>query len=261
MNDRVEHIAMLARVGYLARAIVYFALGYLTLATGRAEGTTSVLDRLADVPGGVALMVMLALGLTGYGLFRLYGAWTDLENDGDGWKGRAKRAGHSLSGAAHLLLGYGALQLAMGNDGASDGEAGGEAARRVMELPGGDVLVALVAAGFAAAAINQAMKAWTGDFMQLMARDTPRWADKIGRAGFAARAAVFGALAWTIFDAATSGAAGDIGFQDALATYDRHDWLYTAIAAGLLLFGVFSLVMARYRDVCDSPLAKRLLAR
>ena len=261
MNPQIEHIAMLARVGYLARAIVYFALGYLTLATGEAEGTTSVLDPLADIPGGNALMVLLAVGLAAYGLFRLYGAWVDLENDGDEWKGRGKRFGHVLSGLAHLGIAWAALKLGFGGEGASDGAAGGAAADRVIDLPGGWLLVVVVAIGFALAAANQSTKAWSGKFMALMSRDTPRWAEGVGRIGFAARAAVFAALAWAILDAGLSGNAGQIGFQDALAAYREEDELYRMIAAGLAMFGVFSLVMARFRDVCDSPLEKRILAR
>jgi len=261
VNPQVEHIAMLARVGYLARAIVYFALGYLTIATGEAEGTTSVLDPLANVPGGVALMILLAVGLAAYGLFRLYGAWVDLENDGDGLKGRGKRFGHVLSGLAHLGLAWGALKLGLGGEGSSDGEAGGMAAETVLDIPGGWLLIALVGIGFVLAALSQASRAWSGKFMSLMTRDTPRWAEIVGRIGYAARAAVFAALAWTILNVALSGEAGDIGFQDALAAYREEDELYTAIAAGLAMFGIFSLVMARYRDVCDSPLVKRILAR
>ena len=261
MNPQVEHIAMLARVGYLARAIVYFALGYLTLATGEAEGTTSVLDPLAEVPGGNALMVLLAIGLAAYGLFRLYGAWVDLENDGDEWKGRGKRFGHVLSGLAHLGLAWAALKLGFGGESVSDGAAGGAAADRVIDLPGGWLLVVVVAIGFALAAVSQAGRAWSGKFMSLMSRDTPRWAELVGRIGYAARAAVFAALAWAVLEAGLSGDAGQIGFQDALAAYRDEDELYRMIAAGLAMFGVFSLVMARYRDVCDSPLAKRLVRR
>lgn len=261
MNPKVEHIAMLARVGYLARAIVYFALGYLTLATGEAEGTTSVLDPLADVPGGNALMVLLAVGLAAYGLFRLYGAWVDLENDGDDLKGRGKRFGHCLSGLAHLGIAWAALELGFGGEGTSDGAAGRAAADRVIDLPGGWLLIVVVAIGFAIAALSQASRAWSGKFMSLMSRETPHWAETVGRIGYAARAAVFAALAWTILIAGWSGNAGEIGFQDALAAYRDEDELYRTIAGGLAMFGVFSLVMARYRDVCDSPLVKRILAR
>lgn len=260
MNPKAAQVAMLARAGYAARAIVYFSLGYLTFATGQAEGTSSVLDKLEQVPGGTALLGLLALGLAAYGLFRLYGAWVDLENDGDGWKGRGKRFAHVLSGLSHFALAWAAVRLVAGTGGSDDGSAGGAAATTVLDVPGGWLLVAAVGIGFAVAAVSQATKAWSGKFMRLMARDTPHWAEAIGRVGFAARAAVFAALAWTIIDAALDGSAGSIGFRDALASYRQYDALYAAIAIGLALFGVFSLVMARYRDVCDSPFVRRLLS-
>ena len=71
---------------------------------------------------------------------------------------------------------------------------------------------------------------------------------------------MFAALAWAVLHAGLSGTAGQIGFQDALAMYREEDDLYRMIAAGLATFGIFSLVMARYRDICDSPLVKLILA-
>ncbi|WP_315762905.1 DUF1206 domain-containing protein [Sphingomonas sp. Y38-1Y] len=255
-----ERIAMLARIGYAARAIIYFALGYLSLATGRAEGTTSVLSPLSRIPGGEALTAALAVGLAAYGLFRLYGAAIDLEADGDDAKGIAKRAGHALSGFAHFGLAYGAASLFAWGTQPDDGAAGRDATAYALDLPMGWALLILAGVGFGAAAFAQAEKAWSANFMRLLTRDAPHWSEIVGRIGDAARAAVFAALAWALVDLGRSGRAGEVGFQDALAAYDDRGWLFAAVAAGLMLFGVFSLVMARYRDVCDTPLVRRLMA-
>lgn len=255
-----ERIAMLARIGYVARAIIYFALGYLSLATGQAEGTTSVLAPLSEVPGGKPLMAALAVGLAAYGLFRLYGASVDLEADGDDAKGLAKRGGHVLSGLAHFGLAYGAASLFAWGTRPQDGEAGRDATAMALDLPLGWVLLLLVGLGFAAAAVAQAKKAWTAEFMRLLVARAPQWSKTVGRIGHAARAAVFAAIAWTLVDLGWSGRAGEVGFQDAVASYTGRGWLFDAVAGGLLMFGVFSLVMARYRDVCDTPLARRLTA-
>lgn len=253
-----ERIAMLARIGYLARAIIYFALGYLSLATGRAEGTTSVLSPLSRIPGGAALTAGLAVGLAAYGLFRLYGASVDLESDGDDAKGIAKRIGHGLSGFAHFGLAYGAASLFAWGTQPSDGAAGREATEYALGLPLGWLILVVVGLGFVVAAFAQLEKAWSAGFMRLLTRDAPRWSEPVGRIGYAARAAVFAALGWALVDLGWSGRAGEVGFQDALGAYSDRGWLFAAVAAGLMLFGVFSLVMARWRDVCDTPLARRL---
>ncbi|PCD02371.1 hypothetical protein COC42_13140 [Sphingomonas spermidinifaciens] len=252
-----ERIAMLARIGYLARAILYFALGYLSLATGRAEGTTSVLSPLSRIPGGAALTAGLALGLAAYGLFRLYGAAIDIEADGDDAKGRVKRAGHALSAFAHFGLAYGAASLFAWGTQPRDGAAGRDATEVALGLPFGWALLIVAGLGFAAAAFAQAEKAWSAGFMRLLTRNAPHWSKVVGRIGYAARAAVFAGVAWALIDLGRSGRAGEVGFQDALAVYSDRSWLFAGVAGGLMLFGVFSLVMARYRDVCDTPLVRR----
>ncbi len=255
-----ERIAMLARIGYLARAIIYFALGYLSLATGRAEGTTSVLSPLSRIPGGEALTAALAIGLTAYGLFRLYGAYVDLEADGDDAKGIAKRAGHALSGFAHFGLAYGAASLFAWGTQPDDGAAGRDATAYALGLPFGWAILIVVGIGFSIAAFAQAEKAWSANFMRLLTRDAPHWSEMVGRIGYAARAAVFAAIAWAMVDLGRSGQADEVGFQDALAAYDGRGWLFAGVAGGLMLFGVFSLVMARYRDVCDTAWVRKLTA-
>lgn len=255
-----ERIAMLASVGYIARAIIYFALGYLSLATGHAEGTTSILDPLAEIPGGNILIVFLAIGLAAYGLFRLYGAAVDLEREGNDAKGIATRAGHVASGFAHFGLAYGAAALFAWGSRPDDGAAGGEATRAAIDLPFGWALILIAGIVFAVAAVSQVKKAWTASFMELLSPRAPHWTKTIGRIGHAARAAVFAALAWTLVGLGWSGRAGEVGFQDALGFYRDHGWLFDAVAFGLLLFGVFSLVMARFRKECDTPLARRIIA-
>jgi hypothetical protein len=255
-----ERIGMLARIGYVARAVIYFALGALSLVSGRAEGTTSVMEPLSRVPGGGPLLILLSIGLIAYALFRIYGAWVDLEADGDDAAGVAKRIGHGLSGLAHVGLAWGAASLFVWGRQSEDGEAGAAATRFAQDLPLGWVLIVLVGLGFIAAAAAQAKKAWTAEFMRLLTRDAPHWSEVVGRIGHAARAAVFAAIGWTLVDLGWSGSAGEVGFQDAVAAYSDRGWLFAAVAAGLMLFGVFSLVMARYRDVCDTPLVRRLMA-
>ena len=73
-------------------------------------------------------------------LRRLLEAMLDLEGAGDDAKGVAERAGHGLSGAAHLFLGYTALELALGTPtGAGDGETARAATSWLLTLPAGSV--------------------------------------------------------------------------------------------------------------------------
>ncbi len=259
--SRVTNIENFARAGYLGRAVVYGLAGYLTLTTAGSTGTTGVLEEIETMSGGPILLALVGLGLLGYGLFRLYGAWMDLQGHGSGAKGIAVRLGHAASGMAHIFLCYFAWKLAFGSSTGSsgDGDTAGQAAGTLASMPMGDILLALVGLGFLAAAINQAVKAYSAKFMTLLDADAPSLARHIGQAGYAARAVVFAVLGWQIATAALNGNAGSVGgIGQVLDSLRSMGWLYIAVAIGLLLFGLFSLVMARYRRITDDNVLERL---
>ena len=146
--SQLTQLQTFARAGFAARAAVYLMLGYLGLATSRTEGTSSVLDDLKALPGGEIVLALTAAGLFGYAVFRLYGAARDLDGDGTGAKGVARRIGKVASGVAHLALCYLAVRLLTGG---GSGE-GGAAADMAREVPGG-ALILLVAAACSGPAI------------------------------------------------------------------------------------------------------------
>ena len=261
--DRVGRVETFARAGYAARGIVYMLLGYFALGTagGTRDGQTSVLRQIQDMPLGTVLLVLVGLGLAGWGLYRLYGAAIDIQGKGTDAKGIGTRFGHALSGILHLGLCWVALRLAFGDPGAGSGggDRKAQAASTAEALPLGDTLIVLVGIGFALAAVQQLVKAVTGKFMDLVDPRAPGFTEWLGRAGYAARACVFAAIALQVLQIAFGGASGrEAGVGGALDALRETGWLYTLIAIGLILFGVFSLVMARYRRIRDENVISRL---
>lgn len=258
--SRVTNIENFARAGYLGRAVVYGLTGYFTLTTAGSEGTTGVLEQIETMSGGAVLLALVGLGLLGYGIYRLYGAWLDLQGHGSDAGGIAVRLGHAISGLAHIFLCYFAFRTAFGSSGgSSESDTAGRAAGTLASMPMGEILLAIVGLGFLAAAINQAVKAYTANFMALLDADAPAVAKHVGRAGYAARAVVFGVLGWQIGSAALSGNAAAVGgIGQVLDSLRTTNWLYLAVAFGLLLFGLFSLVMARYRRIRNEDVLERL---
>ena len=112
--SRVTQVQNFARAGYLARAIVYFLIGYIALTTGRGSGATDILSQIEEMPAGHVVLALVGLGLLGYGVFRIYGAAIDIEGGGTTPKGIAKRLGHVASGLGHLFLAYVAIKTAFG---------------------------------------------------------------------------------------------------------------------------------------------------
>ncbi len=261
--NRVTQVQNFARAGYLARAIVYFLIGYIALTTGKGSGASDILDRIEALPGGLVILGLTGLGLLGYGIFRLYGAAIDIEGAGTGAKGIVKRLGHVASGLGHLFLSFVAAKLVFGNESSSGGggSGGGEeqAATMVLGFPGGEYVLGFVGLCFLGAGVEQGVKAYTGKFMKLLDADAPGFVEYLGRAGYAARAIVFVVIGYFAVQASMAEQGSQVrGVGGAITALQSTDWLFTLVAIGLLLFGFFSLAMARYRTIRNEDVLERL---
>ena len=252
----VPSLEMLTRIGFAARGIMYVLIGYLALRSGRSEDGSDALAYLSGGSGTLLLAVM-ALGFLAYGIWRLSEALTDTEGHGSDATGVAVRAGGAASGIIHVLLAFVTLNLALGGRGGGDGTR--ENAATALSLPGGPVLVGLAGLALIATGIWQVVKAVRADFLrQLDGRAAGRpWVMWLGRAGYAARGLVFLIMGWFFVQAGFASDASEAGgMGDALGSLPSG--IQLAVALGLLLFGLFSLVEARYRRINDPQVLDRL---
>ncbi len=254
----VGKLEAMARAGFAARGVMYVVIGYLFLRSGRAEDGAGALEAL-DGPGGTVLLAAMALGFVGYGVWRLAEAIVDTEGRGSELKGIAVRAGGGASGLVHLGLSVVAASLAAGQRGGTGGEGAQQGAATALSLPGGRILLIVAAAALVATGLYQLAKALRDRFLRTLDRAAAgkAWIVWLGRAGHAARGLVFLIMGWLFWQAArdaSSAEAGGIG--KALASLPPA--LQLAAAAGLLLFGLFSLVEARYRRIENPHVLARL---
>lgn len=259
--NRLRHLETFARIGWCARAIVYCLLAAFAL-TGAGASDASpqgVFRSVRDMPGGIVLLLLLSAGLALYGAYRLYGAALDSEGKGSEAKGIAIRIGYAASGIAHFVLAWAAVRLASGE--ASGGGREKAAADMLLDMPLGAPILGLIGLAFVAAAAQQAIKAWTTEFMRDLSGGAPSWAAPVGRAGLAARAVVFAVIGISLIKAGWFGSAGEVkGLGDALSSLTENNELYLLVAAGLFLFGVHSFVEARWRRIRDEDVVARLKA-
>ena len=246
----------LTRIGFAARGIMYVLIGYLALRTGRAAESSQALDYLASGIGRL-LVAAMALGFFAYGGWRILDAWFDASGRGSGAKGAAARGGGAISGLIHLGLGVGAALLAAGAAGGGGNSSTETGAATALTLPAGGVLLVLVAAGLLLTGLFQIRKAWTLSFLQHLDghAGSRSWLCWLGRAGFLARGIVFLIMAWLFWRAGreeSSQQAG--GIADAL--HSLPSGLQMAVASGLLLFGLFSFVEARFRRIHADALTR-----
>ncbi|PZQ50245.1 MAG: DUF1206 domain-containing protein [Novosphingobium pentaromativorans] len=255
-----DRMTVLARLGFAARGLVYILVGWLAFDASRTGAEPSdnqgALGTLGDTALGHVILAICAIGFAGYAFWRLAEGALDPEARGRTNKGKFERVAHLVSGGANALLCIIAGRLALRSSPANHGSPGDESAQSwsawLLDKPGGVALLVAVGLGLFMVAAAQALKAYKAGFDELDG-DVPapsyvRW---IGRLGYSARAVVFAMIGWLLISAALQHdptRAGGLG--DALAelrAQPEGSWILAIIGVGLSLFGVFSLVEARYR--------------
>lgn len=239
------------RVGFLARGLLYIVIALLVIGTGRTEDLTGALEYLNQGVGRLLLMV-LAAGLATYGLWRLADAGFGIENSGSDNTALRKRGAAGASGLIYLYLAYKAVRILL------NGDAGESSAQRqadtVLDLPGGQWVLAFAALVIAGAGAYQLIKAYECSFLRHLEAPAQQPLVKwLGRIGYAARGLIFLAVAWLIARAAIDEQSTEAGGMEQVLDLLSGPLLY-AVAAGLMLFGMFGIIEARYRRIHRPPI-------
>ncbi|HEX2211181.1 MAG TPA: DUF1206 domain-containing protein, partial [Longimicrobium sp.] len=242
--------------------VVYLIIGGLAAQAAfspaeRVEGQEGALGTILRQPFGKTLLGIVAVGLAGFVLWRVVQTALDPEHPEGGGKRTVIRVGHAISAAAYGALTLQAVRLLLGSGGGQGGGAQHWTAA-VMEKPYGRIAVGIVGAGIAAYGVYQIVKAFKDDLDKRLnltgsAVATRRRVVATGRAGTAARGVVFVIIGWLVVQAALRyDAARAEGLQGALNTLRQAPYgpyLLGAVALGLIAYGIFQLVKARYRAI------------
>lgn len=257
-------VEWLARFGYAAKGVVYILIGVIAVdaafgAGGSAEGASGALRSLADESWGQIVLGVIAVGLIGYVVWRFVQAFLDPENKGSDKKGIATRIGYVISGVLYATLAFEAARLVLGSGGGSGGGSGASHwSATLMEQPLGRWLIGAVGVGIILFALYEFYKAWTTDFsdrlhIEQIDYHKRQWIERAGRAGLAARGVVFLLIGWFTVQAALNydpnQARGLEGALDALGRQPYGPWVLGIVAVGLVGYGLFQLVKARYRHI------------
>ncbi|WP_324827464.1 DUF1206 domain-containing protein [Qipengyuania zhejiangensis] len=254
MVDKSEKFNWFVRLGYFSRAILYSVLGLIALTSAGkiAQGTNGIFQAVKEFPLGTAVLWLMVVGLLAYALFRFASTFFDIENQGSDAKGWAKRLGHAGSAIGHLALAFSAYKFASSGSGGS-GDGAQKAASGVLSMEFGGVLVGILGIAFFVAAVFQAKKGLTGEFMHRISGAAPSYTRQIGGAGYVARAVVFLIIGWSLIKAGLLSAGSEQvkTLGDAVASLAGEGIVFTLVAIGLLLFGIFSFILARYKIIPD----------
>jgi hypothetical protein len=253
-------VERLARLGYLAKGIVYAIVGVLAVqaafgAGGQTTDTKGALGAIAAQPFGKFLLALLTVGLIGYVVWRFVQAVQDPEHKGDDAKGWATRLGYAVSGLIYASLAFTAIGLIRGSDGGGGGNSEQDWTARLLAQPFGQWLVGLVGAFVIGLGFYQLYQAYKAKFrkqmkLQEMSPTEETWATRIGRFGLGARGVVFCIIGFFLLQAARQSDASQVrgldGALQSLAQQPYGPWLLGIVALGLVAYGIHMAVQARY---------------
>ena len=258
----------MARFGYAAKGTVYCLVGALTAMTafGISGGTTAgkqdAFQFLLEQPFGKVLLGLVAAGLLAYVIWRMIEAFKDpLHADSNEAKGFARRAGYFWSALVYGALAFYAASLVMGNGGSSGSGSGSDSGggrqfivAKVLSFSFGEWLIGLAAVGTIGYGLYQIYKGFSGSFMkrikqQEIPADRQRLIERTGRIGFAARGIVLCIIGYLLLRAALDHNAKAAGGTESAFQFMQSTsipYLMGVVALGLICYGIFQFVRARY---------------
>jgi hypothetical protein len=253
-------LGWLARAGLIARGLVYFIIGLLAIELalgegGKAANQQDALKTIAHQSFGKALLILVAIGLAGYALWRLVRAVV-----GHGAEQRdsgSDRVAALASGIAYAVLCFTAIEIISGSGTESSGTPK-EATGGVLGWSGGTVIVVIAGAVLIGVAIYQAYKGLAKKFLEdaktgEMSEEVRKGYTVLGVFGLVARAVIFALVGYGLIKAAINynpkEAVGLDGALRQLADSTFGPVLLAVVAAGLIGFGIYSIADARYRKV------------
>jgi Domain of Unknown Function (DUF1206) len=245
--------ALLARLGFAARGVLYAVIGLLAVEIALGQPSTSAdqtgaLETVAAHPFGHVILVVLAVGLAGYALWRATQAATGRGVERQGRKGAFERVAAAGSAVGYTIVFLLALTVLTG-PGTSSGSIDPFVRRAMRVSPG--IVIAAGTITLVVASV-QVYKAAGRPFMQDVRatgamRRVMEW---LGGIGYLTRAVLFGLIGYELVQAGRTYSAGKaIGIDRALiklANLGAGPALMIAAAVGLIAFGVFSALGARY---------------
>lgn len=250
-----------ARTGYAAKGVVYATIGVLALRealglSGMTTGVGGAMRSMGPQPLGRVLLVVLAIGLLGYALWKLLQGIMDPDQKGSDPHGILRRVGYVGSGVIHGGLAFTAAQSVFGAEDSSEDAMAASA--MAFQPPLGPILVGLVGLIVIGVGLYQLYAACGAKFrddlkLNRMSDAEERWVILAGRVGTAARALAIGvAGAFVVLAAYQSDPSETRGLGGALETLQRQpsgSYMLGTVAVGLIVYGAFMLLVARYRRI------------
>ena len=258
-----QTIKRIARIGLIAKGFIYCLIGILAFMsafeiggqTSKSTGKSAIFDMVQHLPAGKPILILLIAGLLCYAFWRAVQFFNDTENKGSDFKGFGKRLRYLLSCIVYLSFAAVAFKTLLNGNQSKGGSGNQEMVSALINKPFGQGLVFIVAGIIAGIGIYQIFyglsKKYKKHINTLKLQSTEaKYLLISGIAGYVSRGVVWLVIAWLIFKAALHTNAREAGDTTSAFDFLEHSsygsYLLAAIAAGLILYGIFNFVRARY---------------
>jgi hypothetical protein len=250
--ERTRPFRILARTGYAVAGLLHVIIGVIAISIGLHAGggqadQTGALRSVVRAPGGIVLLVVMIAGLLALGVWQVLRSITAEQRDEkQEWRSRLSAWGQAIG---YLFLAGIAISVAVGG-GSSRG--GTPLTARVLEVPGGVVLIAAVGLGVFAGGVWFVVKGVRKKFLDDLQPEggLRGLVETVGVVGHVAKGAALAVLGVLIVVAAVTAdpdkAEGlDAAFQ-AIARVPFGEVLVVLIGAGFIFYGAYSGFRARF---------------
>jgi Domain of Unknown Function (DUF1206) len=260
-QDVSPFIKWLARLGMFCAGALWIVVGFLAIqvalgAGGKTTDRTGALHEIAQESWGQLLLVVIAIGFAGYAVWRFLAGALGRKFETNEELEWYKRLWYFVRGVFYAFLCYTTVALIVGADSSSSSEK--QQAEAIFDWPAGRWVVGAIGLGIAGWGLGSAYRAVSRNFKddlhtERMSETTKRWTTVAGVVGYLARAVVFLIAGGFIVKAAVEydadEAVGLDGALQKLADQEFGPLLLGAVAAGLIVYGLFYVVRAAYREV------------
>lgn len=261
-NGRVAPglVRRLGRAGLITKGILYCLLGTLAFMAAFHIGGQSAdetdrggaLRTIRDLPAGSLLLGAIALGLLCYCMWRLVQTFGDTEHKGGTAKGWAVRLRYLASALTYGSVAFLATRLLFSKRPRKDNQQ--TLAQQLLDKPMGQVFAFIVAGIFLATAFYQFYYAFKDKYRKHAGAGAGGPGSSAlllsGKIGYIARGTVWLLLAFLFGRAALharGSEAGDTSKAFSLLQQGAYGpWLLAAIGLGLVCYGIFNFIRARY---------------
>jgi hypothetical protein len=269
-SPQPEWVERFARFGLIAKGVVYCLVGAIAFMaafeiggnSGQDAGKQGVFRFLLEQPYGKVMLAIVALGMFCYTLWRFIQAFKDTEGKGSDAKGIGRRIGYAFSGVVYGVLAYYAAQLVLGNGGGSgNGDSRQTLAQELLSQPMGQWLLGVVALGTMALGIYQFYRAYSGRYLKKVQASAIRpelqqSLIRAGKVGYVARGVVWLIIGYLFLKAALEADSQEAGGTNKAFQFLEQgtygSFLLGAVALGLICYGVFMFVRAKYETINTS---------